>query len=213
MTKKNVLFVGAHHDDVEIACGGTALKFSKENYATYHLVFTDSGFKNENNKIMRSSKIAIKDASKAKKILGFNKLINLNLKTNKVKVSDTIKKKYLKIINQLSPEYLFVHSEKDANSDHRIISSVVTNLSKRVPNVLHYKSNFFHTKDVFNPKYFVDISKEYKQKMLAVKAYSGELKRNKNRWIKLIERNNFLMGDIMGSKYAEGFEIVRFSKF
>ena len=56
MTKKNVLFVGAHHDDVEIACGGTALKFSKENYTTYHLVFTDSGFKNENNKGNNSQK-------------------------------------------------------------------------------------------------------------------------------------------------------------
>ena len=67
MNKKNILFVGAHHDDVEIACGGTALKFSKENFDTYHLVFTDSGFKNENNKVMRKSKTALEEAVKAKK--------------------------------------------------------------------------------------------------------------------------------------------------
>ena len=119
------------------------MKFSKENFDTYHLVFTDSGFKNENNKVMRKSKTALEEAVKAKKILEFKKLINFNLKTNKIKFTDAVKKKFLRILNELKPEYLFVHSEKDANSDHRIISASVTNLSKRVPNILHYKSNFF----------------------------------------------------------------------
>lgn len=213
MNKKNILFVGAHHDDVEIACGGTALKFSKENFDTYHLVFTDSGFKNENNKVMRKSKTALEEAVKAKKILEFKKLINFNLKTNKIKFTDAVKKKFLRILNELKPEYLFVHSEKDANSDHRIISASVTNLSKRVPNILHYKSNFFHTKNLFNPNYFVNISKEFNKKIIAVKKYRGELKRNNNKWIKLIEKNNFLSGDLMGCKYAEAFEVVRLSKF
>ena len=155
---------------------------------------------------MRKSKTALEEA--VKENFEFKKLINFNLKTNKIKFTDAVKK-FLRILNELKPEYLFVHSEKDANSDHRIISASVTNLSKRVPNILHYKSNFFHTKNLFNPNYFVNISKEFNKKIIAVKKYRGELKRNNNKWIKLIEKNNFLSGDLMGCKYAEAFEVVR----
>ena len=31
MIKKNILFVGAHIDDIELGCAGTIAKFSKKN--------------------------------------------------------------------------------------------------------------------------------------------------------------------------------------
>ena len=43
---KKILFIGAHQDDLEIACGGTILNYQK--YSEIHyLIVTDSIIKNK----------------------------------------------------------------------------------------------------------------------------------------------------------------------
>ena len=60
------LFIGAHADDIEIGCGGTILKLYKKNKITNYIA-TDSEYYDENGKIIRSSKDAFNDISRAYK--------------------------------------------------------------------------------------------------------------------------------------------------
>ena len=94
---KKAIFFGAHDDDVEIGCGGAAIKFKKKKYKIFKVIISSSGFKDENGKILRQNESAKKEALRANKIIGFNECINLNEKTNEIIVNDLLKSKILKI--------------------------------------------------------------------------------------------------------------------
>ena len=211
MNKKNILFVGAHIDDIELGCAGTVAKLSKK-YQTFFLIITNSEFYDQNKKIIRKKEIANNELNNSIKILKVKKVFNLDLKTNDIKFDDEAKIKYLKIIDQVKPETVFVHSQNDTHLDHQIVSNFITSMSKKIKNIIHYKSNFYHFNKKFNPNLYIDISKEFEKKIESLKCYKTELKRVKNSWIKLIKIENSLYGNITNTKYAEAFEIIKIVK-
>ena len=71
--KKKIIFFAAHHDDIELGCGGTALKYKKIGYEINYVIFTKSGYKNEKGKIIRNSKTAQNEAKKAE--VHFNNVV------------------------------------------------------------------------------------------------------------------------------------------
>ncbi len=211
MIKKNILFVGAHIDDIELGCAGTIVKFSKKNNI-YFLIITNSEFYNQNNKIVRKKEIAEKELNNSLNILKVKKIFNFNLNTNNIQFNDDTKKEYLKIINKIKPETVFVHSGNDTHLDHQIVSNFITSMSKKINNIIHYKSNFYHYSKKFNPNLYIDISKEFDTKIKSIKCYKTELKRVKKSWLKLIKLENSLYGNIANTKYAEAFEIIKIVK-
>ena len=211
MNKKNILFVGAHMDDIELGCAGTILKLSKK-FNIYFLIITNSEFYDQNNKIVRKKEVAQKELNNSIKILGVKKVFNFNLKTNDIKFNDNIKIKYLKILSQIKPETVFVHSQNDTHLDHQLVSNFITSMSKKINNIIHYKSNFYHFNKKFNPNLYVDISKEIKNKITSLKCYKTELKRVKNSWLKLVKTENSLNGNIINVNYAEAFEVIKIVK-
>ena len=206
---KKVIFFGAHDDDVEIGCGGAAIKLKKKNYKTYKVIISSSGFKDENGKILRRNENAEKEALKASKTIGFSECINLNEKTNEIIVNDLLKSKILKIINKIKPSHIFVHWSSDVHHDHRVVSELILGLSKKVENIFLCRSNFFKSKKEFNGNIYIDITNEYKKKISSIKQYKTELKRVKNSWLKIIENENKINGYRCGCKYAECFELIR----
>ena len=209
--KKKIIFFAAHHDDIELGCGGTALKYKKDGYDIFYVIFTKSGYKNEKGKIIRTSKTAKQEALNAGKVIGVKKIFNINLETNNIHINDKIKSKIINILKTIEPSYVFVHWKHDVHHDHRIISDLVLGLSKNVKNVLLYRSNFFKSNKEFGGNFYVNISKEFSKKIEAIKKFRGELKRVNNSWIKFVENENKFNGFQVGVKYAERFEVVRFS--
>ena len=206
---KKAIFFGAHDDDVEIGCGGAALKLKKKKYKIYKVIISSSGFKDENGKVLRQNKNAAKEALMANKIIGFDECINLNEKTNQIIVNDLLKSKILKIINRIKPSHIFVHWSNDVHHDHRVVSDLVLGLSKKIENIFLYRSNFFKSKKEFNGNIYIDITSEYKKKINSIKQYKTELKRVKNTWLKIIDNENKINGYRCGCKYAECFELIR----
>ena len=41
--KKTILAIGAHPDDLDFSCGGTAAKFVKEGNEVFYLIVSDDG--------------------------------------------------------------------------------------------------------------------------------------------------------------------------
>ena len=64
--KLQILAIGAHGDDIELACGGTLAKAVKQGHEVTMVIVTGTGFKDKNGKVIRTSEIAdqeIKDAA------------------------------------------------------------------------------------------------------------------------------------------------------
>lgn len=53
MTKRNVLAVGAHADDIEIGCGGVVAKHVKNGDNVYMLVMTTPEYFNYDGRVLR----------------------------------------------------------------------------------------------------------------------------------------------------------------
>src|SRR6188768_4418803 len=71
----DVIAVGAHPDDVEIACGGTLAKLSRQGYQVGIVDLTDG----EPTPLSPGPDVRLEEAHRAAEILGVAVRINLNL--------------------------------------------------------------------------------------------------------------------------------------
>ena len=90
------------------------------------------------------------------------------------KIEDQIKK--------IEPDIIFTHFENDLNLDHQIINRAVVTATRPKPNhklkkILLFETlsstewKFSNKAKVFNPNYFVDISKTINHKIKSIKCY------------------------------------------
>ena len=75
---KNILVIAAHHDDIEMGCGGSIAKFISEGYKVDVIIVCDSSFSSPSGKILRSAKVALKE--------GLNGLNKLGIQRKKYKL-------------------------------------------------------------------------------------------------------------------------------
>ena len=87
---KKILAIGAHFDDIELGCGGSLAKHTKEGDDVYAYVATLSGFSNPFSKSIRKNEIAKKEGINAMKILGIKKLYTGKFETLKVEFNDEL---------------------------------------------------------------------------------------------------------------------------
>ena len=65
-----ILAVGAHLDDIEIACGGTLAKAVDAGHKVKVLIMSKSGYTNKEGMIQRSDDVAINEGTNAFHTLG-----------------------------------------------------------------------------------------------------------------------------------------------
>src|SRR5216684_536208 len=75
LTQLDVLAVGAHPDDVEIACGGTLARLSRQGYHVGIVDLTDG----EPTPLSPGPDVRLDEAKRAGEILGVAVRVNLNL--------------------------------------------------------------------------------------------------------------------------------------
>mgnify|MGYP000509942271 CR=1 FL=1 len=79
--KLTILAIGAHGDDIELACGGSLAKAISKGHQVIMVVVTGRDSKDHKNVSIRDNGSAEKEAKAAAKILGISKLIILSLTT------------------------------------------------------------------------------------------------------------------------------------
>ena len=65
-----ILVVGAHLDDIELACGGTLAKAINQGHEVKALIMSKSGYTNRNGFVQRENEIAIREGTCALNKLG-----------------------------------------------------------------------------------------------------------------------------------------------
>jgi LmbE family N-acetylglucosaminyl deacetylase len=118
---RNLLFLGAHSDDIEIGCGGTILKLASANPKLNILwvVFSAEGKRRAE---------ARKSATNFLKGAGSSRVIVKQFRTSFFPVEQEAIKEYFEALRKsFEPDTVFTHSREDRHQDHRLLSDLTWN--------------------------------------------------------------------------------------
>lgn len=204
----NILAIGAHFDDIELGCGGTLAKHVALGDRVWGYVATVSGFTSHNKTVIRSNETARREGKAAMEILGV-KLICGDFETLAVEFTEELNIQILKIVEEQKIEKIYTHWVGDIHHDHQAVARASLHACRRVPRMLMYRSNWYHSNLEFRGNFYVDISEYLERKMEAIKAHASELERVGWKWISFFRNEAENAGQRIGVKYAEVFEIVK----
>jgi len=230
-----VLVVVAHPDDEVLGMGGTIAKHSDKGDKV-HVVYLTTGITSrrnsghlnkvvyeideKNQKLMKKEIDKLKsDALKSCKILGVNTTSFYNFPDNeldsipRLKIIKTIEKE----IEKQKPDIIYTNHYGDLNIDHKLVYESCLTACRPIkgknPQLFAFgviSSMEWNFPSSFNPNYFVNISKNLKTKIRAMKSYKNELKKFPHpRSVEGIEITAKKWGTICGKNCAEAFEIIR----
>lgn len=205
----NVLAIGAHFDDVELGCGGTLAKHAQNGDNVYVYVATVSGFANQYNQIVRSNKVALKEAKNAMHVLGVKELICGQFATMRVEFVDELNIDILKIVEEKKIEKVYAHWTEDIHHDHHAVAKASLHSCRHVPRLLMYRSNYYHSTVEFRGNFYVDITGQWDTKERAIRAHESEMDRTGEKWIKFFKNEAENAGQRVDVPYAEVFEVVK----
>lgn len=206
----NILFLVAHADDEALGPGGLIKKLSK-NKANVKLVVISDGKITVRNKFVDNSKHLLNSA----KVLGIKDIILLGYKDQVFenypisKIANSLLKK------GLNPDLIVTHSSSELNRDHRItleVAKIIARPHKKKCSIVSFDipNNSFNYNKTFKPNFFVDISREIKDKISAFKKYKNEIQKYPHPYsVGSLELIAKYYGFLSGYKYAEAYEIVK----
>lgn len=205
----NILAIGAHFDDVELGCSGSIAKRIARGDKVYVYVATDSGYLNYQNQEIRAGSKALEEARNAMRILGVTELITGNFPTLNLEFTDSLNMQILKIIEKYKIDFVYTHWTGDIHHDHQALAKASLHSCRHVPNLLMYRSNWYHSDQHFNGNYYVDISDFWEIKEKAIRAHKSEIERTGESWISFFENEALNAGQRIGVKKAEVFQVIK----
>lgn len=204
-----ILAIGAHFDDVELGCGGALAAHAARGDEVYVFVATVSGFTNQYDQSVRSSKIARAEAEEAMKILGVKQMFCGDFKTLEVEFVDDLNIQILRLVEQLDIQQVYAHWTGDIHHDHQAVARASLHSCRHVPRLLMYRSNWYHSTIDFRGNFYTDITDYWKIKEKAIRAHKSEMDRTGSKWINFFRNEAENAGQRIGVRYAEVYEIVK----
>ncbi len=198
----NIVAIGAHYDDIELAVGGAMRKWCDEGHDTYGIVVTTSDYED------RDYATAYREGTIAAGILGYE-LIRLELPTRGISYGRELVQLFDSTIGSISADLIVTHWEHDVHQDHAVIGAATITAGRHYPRILTYRSNWYHSSHVFSSNYYVDISSVIDTKVAAIRAHASEYSKNGKAWLDFHISQASAAGAIFGVAYAEQFQLVK----
>jgi N-acetylglucosamine malate deacetylase 1 len=220
----DVLAIGAHPDDLELACGGTLAKLVRleKKVALCDLTQGELGTRG-------TKKIRAKEALQAADILGVVTRRNLSIPDGNVEINKKNLLKIITLIRELRPSLLIIPYGVERHPDHVHTSELCREAwyysgLEKIKTRLHGKVQERHRPHhyfefmqwmEFEPSFIIDISDTFNLKMKSVRAHSSqfynpESKENETKlsgpdFLEVIETRCRYFGSKIGVKYGEPF--------
>jgi bacillithiol biosynthesis deacetylase BshB1 len=180
MTTVDVLAIAAHRDDVELTCGGTLLKAAALGQRTAIVDLTQGEMGSRGTAELRAE-----EASRAAEILGVTARVNLGLPDAGIMNTPETRAALVRLIRRFQPRVVLAPSITGKHPDHRVSAELVTDacflsgLAKIEPDVPRFRPfklvhSLTYREDPVKPTFVVDISAEFEQKLLAIRAYASQ---------------------------------------
>ena len=159
-----ILMIGAHMDDNDFRCGGTALKFLEKGHTVRFLSVCDGSMGHHEMLPEALNKRRLAECQEASKISGIE-YDNMGLPECEVSTSLENRKKLICYIRDYRPDIIFTHRSNDYHADHRDVALLVQDASyllivphlypehkalPKMPVIMYFYDKF--TNPVFNPE-------------------------------------------------------------
>ena len=211
MTKKNVLAVGAHADDIEIGCGGVVAKHVKKGDNVYMLVMTTPAYMSYDGRVLRYQEEGERETMNGAKVLGA-KLIQLDFEKKNLPYSGKSIEAINEVIDRYNIDTIYTHWNHDTHQDHLRTTQAVMSAGRYVLTILMYEPEYPAGRSYlgFRNQYYVDITETFEDKMNAIRQHESQVKKYEpNGFLDAIEARCRHRGYEIGKKYAECFEVLR----
>ncbi|WP_326561479.1 PIG-L deacetylase family protein [Micromonospora sp. NBC_01796] len=163
---RRVLAIGAHPDDLELACGGTLLRLVDSGHEVHVLVMSHGGRGGDGD-------VRAGEAESAGRFLGASGIEVLDLPdTRLARHENEMAEAIERTIRRHRPDLVFTHSGNDQHQDHRAVHLATLRAARQHPAVLCYESPSVTAE--FRPSVFVDISDQLDAKVCAVATHHDQ---------------------------------------
>jgi bacillithiol biosynthesis deacetylase BshB1 len=215
----NIVVVGPHPDDQEIAMGGTIALLVSQGHSVTLIDMTTGEPTPFGSPEVRSS-----EAAAAAQILGVSR-VPLGLVNREVIYGLSARHKLAAQYRRLRPDILFIPYPQDAHPDHRQVTQIAEDarfdakLTKSTipgepyhpPRVIYYFCS--HLRFNFPASFSVDISEQMSIKVSAIKCYKSQFETGRSdpeqwRILDQIRSVNSYFGSTIKRSFAEPFYVL-----
>lgn len=173
---QGIIAIGAHPDDIELGCGASLAKLSKEGFDIFAIVLSNGSKGNPFNQNR------IEETSQALSMLGVNRTFFLDFEDTKLALSlceiiISLEICLKDISSQSNIARIYTMFEEDRHQDHRAIFDASIVAFRTVAQILCYETPSSST--YFNPKVFERIDEIFLEKKIeALKNHKSQMHRN-----------------------------------
>ncbi len=207
-----ILVVGAHLDDVELACGGTLAKAVRSGHQVKVVIMSKSGYTNKDGQIQRSDEVAVKEGIEALETLGITDHVILDFPTKDIPFRSDVINAIDLIMSDYDPDIIFTHHPFDTHQAHEGVAKSTIAAARRKNTVFFFEPIQPSGRSYvpFKPQLYVDIDDTVDIKIESLKKHSSEYNKfGGEDWIEGVKCRCGYRGYEIGKKYAEAFEILR----
>ncbi len=222
--KLDVMAIGAHPDDIELACGGTIIKLLKQGRKVGIIDLTDGELGTRGSREIRA-----REAEEATKLLGVHVREGLGMSDGNIVNSLENRLSLITAIRKFKPDVLLFPHHTDRHPDHEHahvlcreswfysgLEKIETsdNKMKQEPHRPRHYYSYMQWFE-FIPSFIVDVTEEYSQRMDAVRAFRSQFHdpSSKERetvlsspeFMEMLRTRLEYYGDRIGRKYGEPF--------
>ena len=207
-----ILAVGAHLDDIEIACGGTLAKAVEAGHEVKVLIMSKSGYTNKEGKIQRSDDIAVIEGTNALHVLGITDINILDFPTKDISFQSNVVNAINVIMSKYNPDVIFTHHPFDTHQAHVGVSNATIAAARRKNTVFFYEpiTPSGRSYVAFKPQLYVDIESTLDKKIASLREHKSEYNKfGAEDWVEGVRCRCGFRGYEIGKKFAEAFEVLR----
>ncbi len=207
-----IMAIGAHLDDIEIACGGTLAKAVDAGHTVKVLIMSKSGYTNKEGEVQRSDEVAVREGLNAFHTLGITDIEILDFETKDIPFrSDVVNAIDIRMA-AFKPEIVFTHHPFDTHQAHEGVAKATIAAARRKNTVFFYEpiTPSGRSYIAFRPGMYVDIESTINKKIESLKCHTSEYNKfGAEDWIEGVRCRCGYRGYEIGKKFAEAFEILR----
>ncbi len=137
-TKLKILVIGAHPDDPDVLCGGTAIMYSSLGHEVKFLSLTNGDTGHYRIGGIELARRRFGEAQASARVAGIREYQVLDNHTGELEPSIANRKQVIRCIREYQPDLIITHRPNDYHPDHRTTSTLVMDASYivTVPNML-----------------------------------------------------------------------------
>ena len=180
-----IFVVGAHLDDVELACGGTLAKAVQNGHVVKVMIMSKSGYTNFDGRVMRTDEAAVMEGKNALHKLGITDIDILDFSTKDIPYDSEVINAIESKMVEFNPDVIFTHHPFDTHQAHVGVSKSTISAARRKNTVYLFEpiSPSGRSYVAFKPQMYVDISDTIDLKIESLKLHTTEYRKFGEEWI------------------------------